>query len=353
MNKKILLIEDNQDVRENAAEILELANYNVITAENGKIGVEKARKENPDLIICDIMMPELDGYGVLYTLSKNSETATIPFIFLSAKSERADIRRGMTLGADDYLTKPFEEMELLETVESRLHKSELLKKEYNGSQGYEQFVSAVKGLEELNKLSESGVIKQFKKKDSIYQEGQYPRYLYLIQKGKVKTFRTNEEGKEYITDIYSAGQYFGYLYLFEDSPYNENAEALENSELYLIPKDDFVKLIYSNRLVVSRFIQMLTADLHEHNDKLLSLAYNSVRKRVAEALCLLADKYASTDKEAKISFAFSRENLANVVGTSQETAIRVLSDFKDENLIEVQGSTIHIKNLSKLKKMRN
>lgn len=115
--KRILLVEDNETVRENTAEILELANYEVLTAENGRSGVEKAQKNEIDLIICDIMMPELDGYGVLHILNKNPATASIPFIFLTAKTERADYRRGMNLGADDYLTKPFDDLELLDAVE--------------------------------------------------------------------------------------------------------------------------------------------------------------------------------------------------------------------------------------------
>ena len=99
--KKILLIEDNENIRENTAEILELANYKVFTAENGKIGVEIALQEKPDLIVCDIMMPVLDGYGVLHLLHKNPAVQHTPFIFLSAKAEREDMRRGMELGADD------------------------------------------------------------------------------------------------------------------------------------------------------------------------------------------------------------------------------------------------------------
>src|SRR5690606_34936944 len=102
--KKILLIEDNQNVRETTADILTLAGYEVITAESGKAGVQEALSALPDLIICDIMMPGLDGYGVLHILSKRAETAGIPFIFLTAKSEKADVRKGMNLGADDYLT---------------------------------------------------------------------------------------------------------------------------------------------------------------------------------------------------------------------------------------------------------
>src|SRR5436190_22776268 len=105
--KTILIIEDNNDVRENTAEILELSNYRVLQAENGKLGVEVAQKMKPDLIICDIMMPVLDGYGVIHLLNKNPDTASIPFIFLTAKSERIDFRKGMEMGADDYIAKPF------------------------------------------------------------------------------------------------------------------------------------------------------------------------------------------------------------------------------------------------------
>src|SRR5215831_14446452 len=139
--KTILLIEDNKDVRENTAEILGLSNYKVLTAENGKTGAALALKEKPDLIICDIMMPVLDGYGVLHLLGKNKETAGIPFIFLTAKTDRADMRKGMEMGADDYITKPFEESELLNAVEARLRKAELLNREYaSGVNGLNQFI---------------------------------------------------------------------------------------------------------------------------------------------------------------------------------------------------------------------
>src|SRR6187549_3194841 len=103
----ILIIDDHNDIRENIAEILTLAGYATLTAENGKKGVEIAIKEKPSLVICDIMMPELDGYGVLHLMRKNPETEDIPFIFLTAKTERADFRKGMEMGADDFITKPF------------------------------------------------------------------------------------------------------------------------------------------------------------------------------------------------------------------------------------------------------
>ena len=120
--KKILVIEDNEEVRENLEEILELYGYDVDSAADGKIGVEKALKSPPDLILCDVMMPRLDGFGVLNILSKKSTTANVPFIFLTAKAEKTDFRRGMNLGADDYITKPFFKDELLAVIETRLKK---------------------------------------------------------------------------------------------------------------------------------------------------------------------------------------------------------------------------------------
>jgi DNA-binding response OmpR family regulator len=128
MTKKISLIEDDETVRENTAEILELSNYQVNVAVNGKKGVEAARSVVPDIFVCDIMMPEMDGYEVLNELSHDLKTSGIPFIFLSAKTDHKDVRKGMNLGADDYLTKPFEEEELITAIESRIAKTEILEK---------------------------------------------------------------------------------------------------------------------------------------------------------------------------------------------------------------------------------
>ncbi len=117
---KILVIEDEEDVRDNIAEILEFSDYKALKASHGEIGLKQAQSEHPDLIICDIMMPGLDGYEVVKLLRQEPETTHIPVIFLTAKVERSDQRLGMELGADDYLTKPFVPQELLKAVEIRL-----------------------------------------------------------------------------------------------------------------------------------------------------------------------------------------------------------------------------------------
>jgi DNA-binding NarL/FixJ family response regulator len=121
--KKILVIEDEPEMRRNLATILRLENFQPLTAENGRIGVDSVRANNPDLILCDVMMPELDGYGVIAALRADPETVSIPFIFLTAKGEKPDIRAGMNLGADDYLTKPVGKADLLAAIRSRLDRA--------------------------------------------------------------------------------------------------------------------------------------------------------------------------------------------------------------------------------------
>src|SRR5688572_13578210 len=220
--KKILLIEDNKEMRENTAEILELANYKVFTAKNGKDGVEVAQKEKPDLIICDIMMPVLDGYAVLHLLAKNSETAGIPFIFLTAKAERSDFRKGMEMGADDYLTKPFDDIELLNAIEARLKKTEISKTSFSKNlDGLNAFLNSARDFGDLKKLSEQNELRSIKKKDLIYKEGAFPKGIYFINSGKIKTYRANDQGKEFITALYKEGDFFGYTALLDEGKYRD------------------------------------------------------------------------------------------------------------------------------------
>ena len=300
------------------------------------------------------MMPQLDGYGVLHLLGKNADTASIPFIFLTAKAEKEDFRKGMNLGADDYLTKPFDDLELLDAVEMRLKKNEILKAEFQkNTAGIDAFIQEAKGFEELNKLiSDKRKVTVFKKKQNLFMEGSHPNALYFLNHGKVKAYKANEEGREYITNLYKDGDFIGYLDLIEDTPYRESAMALEDSEVYIIPKEDFNTLLYQNRDVASKFIKLLSDNLADREERLIKLAYNSVRKRVAEAILLVEKQYLK-DENYNSQITISREDLASIVGASKETVIRTLADFKDEKLIDTRGSKIMILNNEKLRKMRN
>ncbi len=351
--KKILLIEDNEEIRNNTAEILELSNYDVYTAENGKIGVELALEHKPDLIVCDIMMPVLDGYGVLHAVHKNESIKNTPFIFLTAKTERSDFRKGMELGADDYITKPFDGTELMNAVDSRLKKFDLLKEELSpGIDGLQQLVEVSFGKDALESFTKQASVNSYKKKQTVYSEGNHPNSLYFVVNGKIKTYRTNDDGKEFVTEIFIPGDFMGYVALLEGTVYKDTSEALEESEVAVIPKDEFEDLISKNPHVAKKFIQLLSKNVSAKEEQLLGLAYNSLRKKVAETLMLIKKKYKG-EKEEDFVINISRENLATMAGTATESLIRTLSDFRAEKLIEIKDGNIRFLNEKKLTNMVN
>lgn len=351
--KKILLIEDNDDIRDNTAEILELANYDVEVAENGKRGIEKALEFLPDLIICDIMMPELDGYGVLHAIQRNESIKNTPFIFLTAKTERSDFRKGMESGADDYITKPFDGTELLNAIDGRLKKVDWLKKEtLDGIDGFNKLVKATTHQNPWMSLTSDRNVNKYKKKQVIYSEGNHPNKLYYLHQGKVKTFRTNEGGKELVTNLYSAGDFFGHVALLEGTTYSDTAETLEESELVIIPKEEFDDMISQNTEVARKFIQILAKNISDKENQLLAMAYNSLRKKVADSLLMVSKKY-KTDVEGGLSIDMSRESLANIAGTATESLVRTLSDFRNEKMIDIRDGNIVITDIRKLEKLVN
>jgi CRP-like cAMP-binding protein len=350
MSKKVLIIEDNDDIRENVIEILELAGYTVTAANNGKTGVDLAFKDTPDIILCDIMMPELDGYGVLYMLSKRPETIAIPFIFLTAKAEHFDRRKGMEMGADDYLTKPFDDMELLSAIERRLKKKEGQQEFYSKSlDRLNVLVGKTDGLDELRKIILERKARAFKKNQVIYYDGDKGNGLYLVISGKLKTVKLAEDGRELMTGIFSADDYLGVNAMLSGEPYSDTATALEDSLLCLIPKEQMEQLLNMYPDVAREFIKLLANDIREKEEQLLQMAYNSVRKKMAEALLRLYRQKGSKEE----SFRISREDLAAMAGMATETVSRTLSDFKEEGLIEKSGSNITLIDPARLTKMKN
>jgi CRP-like cAMP-binding protein len=350
MNKKVLIIEDNNDIRENVIEILELAGYTVSAAADGKAGVELALKDAPDIILCDIMMPEMDGYGVLYLLSKRPETVAVPFIFLTAKAEHFDRRKGMELGADDYLTKPFDDMELLSAIESRLKKKESQQEFYSKSlDRLNTLVAQKDGLAALHKIIIERKARPFKKNQIIYYEGEKGNGLYLLLNGKIKTIKLAEDGRELMTGIYSADDYLGINAILSNEEYTDTATALEDSLLCLIPREQVEELLNRYPEVSREFIKLLANDIREKEEQLLQMAYHSVRKKMAEALLRMQRQPGGLNN----SFKISREDLAALAAMATETVSRTLSDFKEEGLIEKTGSTITILDLPRLTKMKN
>ncbi|MCA5005092.1 response regulator [Sphingobacterium bovistauri] len=352
MNKRtILIIEDNLEIREGTAEILELTSgYNILTAENGKIGVELAMKHVPDLILCDIMMPELDGYGVLYMLSKQESTMHIPFIFLTAKSERVDMRKAMEMGADDYLVKPFDDIELLNSIESRLRKRDSLHSAIEKTNTLNLSEEDQNVL--LKDLVKEARVKVYKKKQLIYEDGDSPIYVYYLLSGKVRTFLYYLDGRELSTNIHTDAQFFGYESILLNEHYTESASALEDSEVALIPKENFFELMFNKPAIATKFIKLLSGNVKEKEEQMLGFAYDSVRKRVANTLVHVATKSLEKPDQDEVVIRISRDDLAALAGTANETISRMLADFKDEKLIIKEGNAIRIYSIEKLKNIK-
>lgn len=338
MNKTILVIEDHTDIRENIEEILTLAGYKVLSAANGKAGVALALSNPPDLVLSDIMMPELDGYDVLQELQKHTETSAIPFIFITAKSERPDMRRGMELGADDYLTKPFDDAELLSAVEGRFRKNSIQKEYYSKALAkLNELVGQKKGLDELRETIADLKTKEYRKKDVIYREGDRMKGFYLIISGRVKTVRLTEEGRDLVTGIYEKDDFPGINMLFSDGPYADSAVALEDSQLTFFPKQQCEELISKYPDIAGKFIRILSNEIQSREEHLLQLAYRSVRQRIAEAL-LRYGRQVGMDN----GIGASRADLAAMSGTAPETVSRTLTDFAGEGLLEKKGNLLFI-----------
>lgn len=346
--KRVLLIEDDVILRENTAELLELSNYGVMTAPNGKIGIETAKKRLPDIVVCDIMMPEIDGYGVLEALSKDVNTRHIPFIFLSAKTEHRDVRKGMDLGADDYITKPFTEDELITSIDSRLAKAAILDEERE-----QQKSSDTNQEDELytlhdlkNFFDDNGELFTFNSGDVVYKEGQNSNFIYLIIKGAVKCYKFDEQGKELTTALHTADDLFGYTSFTQNLPYQETSIAIKSLELVGISKDQLKEVLNNNHKVTLALIQLLTDDLKNIKDQLLQMAYSSVHKKTANTILKFAGKL---NREPNEPIKISRSDLASTAGIATESLIRTLSSFKKSGLIDIEGRTIKILDLQKLK----
>ncbi|QKZ13813.1 response regulator [Spirosoma sp. KUDC1026] len=352
--KTILIIEDKKEVRENIAEMLRLAQYAVVQAEEGRRGVALARSARPDLVLCDIMMPELDGYGVLHILSKDPDTASIPFLFLTAKIDSEHIRNGMNLGADDYLTKPIDDIDLLAAIERRLKKAEQMNR-HIAQPGLTDFLNTFHLPDELPYLT-----LRYVKKQALYLEGDAPVKLYYIRSGQVKRFKTDASANVFITALSGTGDFVGLPGLLQNTPYTESAEVLLDAEVCLIPQTEFLTLITNHSDIALYFMRLLAHDLSQRDDRLLKLAYLPVRKRVAEALLLVYRKFYSPLDEPNtksanqaISMTLLRENCAQLVGASMETVIRVLSDLRTEGMLELSGSQITLLDIDRLTRLKN
>ncbi len=331
--KKIVVIEDNFEVRDNLVEILELSGYEVYQAEDGIKGVAMVQEHLPDLILCDVMMPRLDGYGVLKILSSGDSTKYIPFIFLTAKSEKIDFRKGMNLGADDYLTKPFDDTDLLETIQRRLNKAA-----ERGSQTTNQsrsFFSKDRATAEILQLCQESELRSYDKSEVIYRSGTRCHWVYLVKSGRIKSYRSNEFGKELILNIHDEGDLFGHVDALTQKSHRESAETLDHAEVFHIAIDRIENLMLNQADSANALLRILAERISHGEEQLLELAYSSVRRKTANAILKITE---GSQSEVEIS----RDDLAKIAGIAKETLIRTMSEFKSQGLISVDRDRIQV-----------
>ena len=348
--KKLLLIEDDLVLRENTAEILVLSNFEVITASNGLEGVALAKSSMPDIIISDIMMPELNGHEVLEILANDERTKYIPFIFLSAKTERKDVRKGMNMGADDYITKPFEEEELISAIESRIAKASILKDQRSLKGNTLIQKNEIRSLNDLKSFfTDKGTKFIFKKDQVIYSQGANSNFTYLILKGIVKLHQLDKNGKELTTKLNKVGDLFGYTSFTENITYQETATTIMESKLVGVSKQELKSILDKNHGVTLELIQLLTDDLSDLKEHLVHMAYSNVNKKTASTILMFVEKLYCAPEE---TINISRNDLASVAGVATESLIRTLSSFKNQGIIEIEGRNIKILDLQRLKKIQ-
>ncbi|MFK8058434.1 MAG: response regulator [Saprospiraceae bacterium] len=330
-NSTVLVIEDQLEVRENLMETLELADYQVLGAPDGHEGVKLVREHKPDLILCDVMMPKLDGFGVLELLQKDPSTASIPFIFLTARAEREDLRRGMNLGAADYITKPFFQDELLRVVAMRLEKQEgstktLQSKTVGSSQAEKE-----NALSLLDQLSDKGRSRSYNERATVYFKGDQVHNVYKVISGRVRFFMETDFGKTLTIDSQGSGSWFGMEDLYAEGVRSVSAGAYPDAEILLVDKTDFLDLINRHPSLVRIHMRQFSQDLALRAEQLLQVAYYSVRKRVAEFLL------RSVDRNPNPQFAVDlrREDIAEAVGTTPESVTRVLTEFRKEGFVNL------------------
>lgn len=207
--------------------------------------------------------------------------------------------------------------------------------------------------EEISDISTKKTVTVYKKKSIIFNQGQQPHGIFTVNSGKVKIFQTTENGKEQIVRLAKKGDVLGYRALLTGDKYTCAAEVLEESNICFIPKSVFFDMSENNATISNNLLRLLSNDLKRAENKITTLVEKPVRERLAEALLFLKETYGFEADNATLNVILTREEIANIVGTSKETAIRLLSELKDENIVQFEGKKIRISNIRSLSNLAN
>lgn len=347
--KNILIIENNLKSLKNYADTLKKAGYQVTMSPSSDNGIKMAISITPDLIVCNTELTNIDGFEVMSTIIANPSTSKIPFIFINTDTSTEKIKKGLNRGAADFVTRPFNSNQLVRSVDIQFnkHKNQNFSLFFNNDTLDNNQLNT-NGLNKLIELISESKTRQIKKKQTLYYEGDYAQWLYLIVEGCVKTFKLTNDGRQLITGLYKPNTFVGLDNLLLDVPFSENAEATQDSSVYFISRSAVIELLNEHIDINHYFIKLLSINIHEKENQLVELAYESVRKRLAQVLTRLAEDVVPIDH-----IEISRDELAGLAGIANETVSRILTDFKDKKLIERNGSQIQIIDLEGLMTLRS
>ncbi|MFW6222628.1 MAG: response regulator [Bacteroidota bacterium] len=339
--KRILIIEDDPVLSNNIQELLSLAGYLPTVVDNGKKGLQLVDMIAPHLVLCDIIMPDTDGLSILDFLRNKPETMHLPFIIITAKTGNDIFREAMEKGADDFLFKPFKDIELLNAIERRLRKfEEIVPQEALHLAG----ISSLKGNgPPLHNIFEQAEESIYIKGESIYRQDQPAEYVYFILKGAVRIYRYNYTGKIFNTDLYFKNQIFGYKAVIEDRFRQQNAEALENSRIKKLPASVFKEALINDKAFFNYIMHLISVTLSNKEQDIIHIAYDSVTFRLGKKLLEL-QALAPQDY-----LDLPRAVLAQTIGTSPETLARTVRELKDMQLIKTKGKKILIPDLQRFR----
>ncbi|MFZ9982275.1 MAG: response regulator, partial [Cyclobacteriaceae bacterium] len=309
-------------------------------------GVQKSLSWKPDLIICDIFIPNLDGYGVLRALRNSDYLKDVLIICITGNHRIEHYRKCMEFGADDFLLKPFSPTELLKAIETRFHRHAihleyLTKQSSTDREKYEDI---------LAKILKGRPVVPGRKGSPMFEAGQTPRFVCYVISGIIRTIRFDYSGKELTTGIYTKGYFVGLPEVLQGIPFKDSAVVLQNADLVLIPIVDFLEATQREPVFLSAVVNQLAFDIIDSNQLLVNLAYQDLRGKVALALLRLYQSYMKDNPQA-IYVKQPRTIIASIAGVAKESATRTMIDFVDEGLVEVTPEGYRILKFDRLERL--
>ena len=348
MNHTILVIDDMRDVRENISELLELSGYHVLQAEDGYEGIRKAKRHAPELILCDIMMPGIDGYGVAEILARQEETKHIPFIYLTAKAEPADFKKGLQKGAVDYITKPFESDELIESISLRIRQTASNKPVQASDVDWQNWVDYLMTDAPLDRDGEPLAEVHLSAEATLFEQDDQANCLYFIKSGSVRSEYTDAAGRTLCFHLSRAGDFAGWSMGFQQGAYPHTAVAMTPCKAIRIPMSHIQTMLLEQPSMALTWGQ-LHQQVHSNLvDDMMGILYGNARENVARVLLRFAEWNGET-----WTVIMPRETLAKSIGVAYETVIRTISQFKNEGWVSARGRRITLTNRDALLDLLN